>query len=144
MVRQIMLLVDSMDIRSEAVMYSAELAKRTESDLFFLMILSPDTLKSSSEHVEAKGGLDARIRDELHKHMRSVRGQGLAVKAEVKMGDARSELVKFLAGTSPFQTIVWGGDAELLRGNVKRHNAHWLVKMKDMLKCPVVIPALRS
>jgi len=144
MARKIMLLVDSMNMRSEAVRYSVELAKRTESDLFFLMILSPDTLNSTSENDEQEGGLDARIQYELHKHMHSVREQGIAVKAEVRMGDSRSELVKYLAGTSPFQNIVWGGDAELLRGNPKRHHAHWLLKMKDMLKCPVVIPALKS
>lgn len=139
-----MLLVDSVNMRSEAVKYSAELAKRTESDLYFLMILSPDTLNSGSESDNPQTGLDARIQSELHKHMQSVREQRISVKAEVRMGDSCSELMKFLAGTSPFQTIVWGGDAELLRENTKRHNTHWLVNMKDMLKCPVVIPALRS
>jgi hypothetical protein len=144
MARKIMLLVDSTTVRSEAVTYAVELAKRTESDLFLLMILSPDTLMSLSGDDDLKGEVSERIRCEIHKHMLSVSEQGWSLEAEVKMGDARSELVKFLAGSSPFQNIVWGGDAELIRGNTRGRNAHWLANMKDMLKCPVVVPALKS
>ena len=76
--------------------------------------------------------------------MEKARAAGVSVQAVVKTGDPSSELVKFLAASGSFQTIVWGGEQELARASVRGRKPHWLRKMKDVVECPVVVPSRKS
>ena len=143
MARRTMLLFDSFAVRREAVQYAIELAKRTDTDLVVLVLLSVE----EQDLAEAKEQIAERltgIEETLIAHMEKAHAAGVSVEAVVKTGDPSSELVKFLAASGSFQTIVWGGQQELVRARVRGKKPHWLVKMKDVVECPVVVPSKKS
>jgi hypothetical protein len=137
-----MLLSDSLSVRGEAAAYAIELAKRTSTDLVFLVLVS----------VEDDGLLDGgdafsqrltHLEEALVAHVERARAAGVSAEAIVKDGDRLSELVKFLAASGSFQTIVWGGRGELADTRVRGKRAHWLMKIRDTVECPVVVPSAK-
>ena len=142
--RNILVLFDSLSIRSETVQYSIELAKRTDCELIILMLLSAEI---NDKAPTADGFPDEsylRIQDALFKQAEEVEKAGVAVRAVVRTGDPQSELMKFLAGSTTTQAIVWGGRPDLMDQKREHRRSHWLVKAKGLLEFPVVIPSMKS
>lgn len=144
MERCILLLFDSLTVRNEAVQYSIELAKRTDSGLVFLMLLPPETGERASAGSDRSQDLEEGIHDILMKCLEDAEKAGLFVDAVVRMGDPQSELMKFLASSRSIQTIVWGGRPDVINKGAHQKNAHWLVKIKGMAEYPVVVPSKKS
>jgi len=137
-------LFDSLFVRDEAVHYSVELAGRTDSGLIFLLLLP---LKSEEWNPAGEPGdepLETQIKNLLIRHMSAARKKDISVEAVVRVGNPPSELMKFLAGARMIQTIVWGGRGDLTDPKVRKRRAHWLIKMKDLIECPLVIPSVKS
>jgi hypothetical protein len=130
-----MLLLDTFAVRRESVQYAIELAKRTNSDLVLLVLLSVE--EPPAEHL-------TRLKKTLNSNVESAHVAGVSAEAVVKRGDPSSELVKFLAASGSIQTIVWGGQQELVHATARGKEPHWLVKMKDVVECPVVVPSRKS
>jgi hypothetical protein len=138
-----MLLFDSLAVRGEAVAYAIELAKRTKTDLVLLVLLAAEDC-DLSEGREPLAEQLTLLEKTLVAHIKRARAAGVSAEAVVKTGDRVSELVKFLAASRSFQTIVWGGHRELADASVQRKRAHWLMKIKDTVECPVVVPSAKS
>jgi hypothetical protein len=143
MVRRILVLFDSPTLRDEAVHYSIELAKRTDSELVFLGLLPPESTDGESTQDGLRQS-STRARDVLMKHVEGAENAGIAAEGQLKLGDPQSELMKFLAGASSIRTIVWGGSRSVMESGGRRRNAHWLAKTKGILECPVVVPSMKA
>ena len=135
MTRKIMLLSDSPFMQKEAVQYSVELAKRMNSKLVFLSLMPLETSGDGSNEIESIVGMGSRAMDMLKKFSEAYQNIGLTIETAVRIGDPRSELVKFLAESGIFQTIVWGGRPELVH-----QKSHWLARINKIVKCSVVVP----
>ena len=61
----------------------------------------------------------------------------------VKVGDPASELLKFLAEDHNLQTIVWGGDKKITSSRHLKLGEHWMAKIMNELKCPLVTPMIK-
>ena len=143
MPRRTMLLSDSLTVRQAAVRYAVELAKRTNHDLVLLVLLSFEDQGQALEYGQSASQL-AFLAESLRPHVDRARAAGVQVDAMVKVGDRSSELVKFLAAAGSFETIVWGGDHELTRGGMGNESDHWLVKLRSVVDCPIVVPARKA
>ena len=119
-----------------------ELAKRTDSELVFLGILTVETNEKSSA-CDAPANPEAQVHNALQGHIKEAVNAGIAAEGEIRIGDPQSELMKFLASSSSVQTIVWGGIEDLIEGGARQKKAHWLIKTKSMLECPVVVPSMK-
>jgi len=134
-----MVLFDSASIRRESLQYSIELAKRMNSDLILLVILPFEERSSAFNGIKSmiKRGLDAQAA--LKKQIETIQNAGIAVETAVRIGNPRSELVKYLAEAGRFEIVVWGGGPDLMKSK-----DHWLARMKDILECPVVTPFIKA
>lgn len=132
---KIMVLFDSATIRRESLQYAIALAKRTNSDLSLLAILPFVVDKTASDDIRPmiKRGLQAE--ESLKKNAETIRQAGISAEITVRIGNPRSELVKYLAEFGRFKIIIWGARPDLMK-----RKDHWLVQMKDTLRCPVVTP----
>jgi hypothetical protein len=142
-VHRILVLFDSQNAREEAVQYSIELAKRTDADLVFLALLDPE----SGEHGSSTDTNMVSNKDTnsmLKEYIRKAEEAHITATGDVKTGDPQSELMKFLAGSSSVRTIVWGGRRDVIESGTRRKKAHWLVKTKGALECPIVVPSMKS
>jgi len=135
----IVVLFDSASIRHESLQYSVELAKRMNSGLILLVILSVEGEENAVEGIEPILKRGVLAREKLVAYVKTVRSKDVSVEIVVRMGNPRSELVKYLAETGRVKTIVWGGSPEQMN-----KKDHWLVLMKDILDCPVVTPFKKS
>jgi nucleotide-binding universal stress UspA family protein len=138
-VRNILVLFDSLPIRSEAVQYAIELAKRTDCELIILMLLSSEM----SEKAPLLDGTSPRVQDELLEQAENVEEADIFARAIIRTGDPQSELMKFLAGSTTTQAIVWGGRPDLLNQRRRQKKLHWLVQVKGVLEFPIVIPSMK-
>ena len=136
---QIMVLFDSASIRPESIRYSMELAKRMNSTLTLLVILPFEVNPSASGSIEPmiKRGADAE--KSLKKHIEPIKNAGLAVETAVRIGNPKSELVKYVAESGRFEIIIWGAKPEMMK-----KKDHWLVRMKNTLECPVITPFIKN
>ncbi|MFO8058222.1 MAG: universal stress protein [bacterium] len=137
MAGKVMVILDSFSMAGEAVQYSIELARRMDYSLLVLILLPLD-----SEELKSAKDIEKRAQDALRPHISFARDAGVETEAEVRIGDPSSELMKFLAGARSVHTIVWGGKSDISRAGRKK--AHWLLKIKHMLECPVVIPSTKT
>ena len=144
MKRNILVLFDSLTVRSEAVHYSIELAKRTDSELVFLMLLPLETGEKPMATSRRFKSPESRARDILMRHLDRTEKEDVSAHIIVKIGDPQSELMKFLAGSGTLQAIVWGGRQDLFDSGARGKKAHWLVKTKSMVECSIVVPSLKS
>ena len=135
MTSKIMLLSDSPFMQNEAIQYSIELAKRMNSKLVFLLLLAFEPSGNVPNEIESIIGIGAGAMEVLKKYSEPYQDVGLTIEAAVKIGNPRSELVKFLAESGMFQTIVWGGRPELVH-----QKSHWLARINEIVKCSVVVP----
>lgn len=136
---KIIVLFDSFSMRADAIQYAIALAKRMDSALVFLVLLSLD---SSELSCDGGSNLETRAREVLLDQMKSARQEGVIVDAEIRMGDPLSELMKFLAESRSIQALVWGGPHGMARS--RRRESHWFPKIKDLVEFPVVIPSMKS
>ena len=136
---KIMVLFDSATIRREALQYSIELAKRMKSALILLMILSFEICGPNVNDIEPMMEIGIEAKESLKKHAQIIRNEGIPVETVIRIGNPRSELVKYVAEAGRAEIIVWGARPDLM----KRKN-HWFVQMKDILECPVVTPFIKN
>lgn len=132
---KIMVLFDSATIRRESLQYAIALAKRTNSDLNLLAILPFGVGKPTSAGIRPMIERGLQAEESLEKHAERIRKAGIAAETTVRIGNRRSELVKYLAEFGRFKIIIWGARPDLMKSK-----DHWLVQMKDTLGCQVVIP----
>ena len=134
-----MALFDSASIRPEALQYSIELAKRMNSDLTLLAILPFEARRNDPNEIEPmiKRGLKAKA--SLKKHVETIQNAGISVETAVRIGNPKSELVKYLAESGRFEIIIWGAKPDLMK-----KKDHWLVGMKNTLECPVITPFIKN
>ena len=136
---QIMVLFDSAAIRPESLQYSIELAKRINSNLTLLVILPFEVSRTASKGIEPMIKRGAQAEESLKKHIQTIKDAGLSVETAVRIGNPKSELVKYVAEAGRFEVIVWGARADLMK-----KKDHWLVRMKDTMECPVVTPFMKN
>lgn len=136
---RILALFDSASIRRESLRYSIELAKRLNSSLSLLVILPFEVHGTATGGIEPMLERAAQAKEALEKHAQKIRKADIPVETAVRIGNPRSELVKYVAETGRFEIIVWGGIPDLMKSK-----DHWLVLMKDTLGCPVVSPFIKN
>ena len=136
---RIIVLFDSESMRRESLQYSIELAKRMNSDLVLLVIISFESGRNASDRIEhvLKRGQQAKA--SLRENTENIKNAGISVETAVRIGNPKSELVKYLAEAGRFEIIVWGA-----RPNLMKRKDHWLARIKDVLECPVVTPFLKN
>lgn len=110
-----------------------------DSTLVLLVLIPFELSEKTPDGIESILQLGARAKETLERHVDIIQNVGIPAEAAVRIGNPRSELVKFLAESGGFQTIVWGGKPD--RVNKK---AHWLSPMKDIVKCAVVVPFMKD
>jgi nucleotide-binding universal stress UspA family protein len=136
---RIMVLFDSASIRRESLRYSIELAKRMNSSLILLVILPFEVCRTAADGIEPMIERGVQAKESLDKHVESIREAGIPVETAIRIGNPRSELVKYVAEAGRFEVIVWGARPDLMK-----KKDHWLVQMKDILGCPVVTPFIKN
>ena len=134
-----MVLFESASIRRESLRYAIELAKRMNSNLILLVILAFEGRRKGSNGVETIIKRGEQAKASLENHIKTIQNEGISVETTVRIGNPRSELVKYLAENGRFEIIVWGGGPDMMK-----RKDHWLVRMKDVLKCPVVTPFIKT
>jgi hypothetical protein len=134
-----MVLFDSASIRPESIRYSMGLAKRMNSTLTLLVILPFEISAKASGGIEPMIKRGAEAEKSLKKHMEPIKNAGLAVQTAVRIGNPKSELVKYVAESGRFEIIIWGAKPELMK-----KKDHWLVRMKNTLECPVITPFIKN
>ncbi len=142
--RAILVLFDSHGVRGEAVHYSIELAKRTDSQLIFLGLLPNDALERESGARIRLEQFERMIRNKLCEYVTSAENEEVVREILVRVGDPQSELMKFLAGLSSIRAIVWAGREDLRERKASQKETHWLVRTQGMLECPVVVPSIKA
>jgi len=140
MTAKILTLLDEITVRHEVIEYSLELAKRMESSLILLLLLSygsDEILKINSGNAK---DFSTAIKDKVLSYMEETHTGGVHVEAEVRVGDPSSELLKFLAEAGNVQTIVWGGRDNVGNKKEMEKKSHWLLKIRSLVECPIVFP----
>jgi hypothetical protein len=130
--KKIMVLFEDGKIRKETVLYAVELARRMESALSVLMLLTDGETKSK-DFVEA----------DLDTIVETIQKYGIQAKREIRYGDKTSELLKFLAADCHPSTIVWGSNDKVItkRGGKP---GHWLTKAAKHVGCSIVSPIIKN
>ena len=136
---QIMVLFDSASIRSESIRYSIELAKRLDATLTLLVILPFEVNPTSSGGIEPMIKRGAEAEQSLKKNIEPIENAGLSVKTAVRIGNPKSELLKYAAESGRFEIIIWGARPDLMK-----KKDHWLVRMKDTMECPIITPFIKN
>ena len=136
---QIMVLFDSASIRSESIRYSIELAKRLDATLTLLVILPFEVNPTFSGGIEPMIKRGAEAEKSLKKHIEPIKNAGLSVETAVRIGNPKSELLKYVAESGRFEIIIWGATPDLMK-----KKDHWLVQMKNTLECPVITPFIKN
>ena len=136
---QIMVLFDSASIRPESIRYSIGLAKRMNSNLTLLVILPFEVNPTAAGGIEPMIKRGAEAEKSLKKNIEPIKNAGLSVETAVRIGNPKSELVKYVAESGRFEIIIWGAKPELMK-----RKDHWLVGMKNTLECPVITPFIKN
>lgn len=136
---RIIVLFDSVSMRRESLQYSIELAKRMNSDLVLLVILTFEGKRNANNRIESLLKRGQQAKASLREHTEIIKNAGVSVETDVRIGNPRSELVKYLAEAGRFEIIVWGG-----KPNLMKKKDYWLTRMKDILECPVVTPFIKA
>jgi hypothetical protein len=138
MKRTVVTLFDGCEARAEAVAYAVELAARLDSTLVLLMLVGHDDRADDCTETFA-----ARARAAIAPHLRTAESAGVRVEAVLRVGDPYSELMKYLAQSHADATIVWGGEKAALRPGRRGQRPHWLMRARDSVDLPVVVPSPR-
>jgi hypothetical protein len=138
----VVFLFDQLRARTEALEYAAGLAGRMGFRLVLLVLLRLEETRS-----DAANDTDCpedTVTMAVEPHLRTAQSVGVPVESVLRVGDPSSELMKYLAETRTIHTIVWGGDQATLHQRTQRDGPHWLVKIRDRVHVPVVVPVLKS
>jgi hypothetical protein len=141
---RILVLADTLDVRSEALAYAVELAARTASSVVVLILVSLEEAADASRDAAWTTRLEATIREALTPQVEAGRKAGVSLEALLRFGVPSSELMKFLAESNTVRTIVWGGEPSLTSSTTRNKKTHWLAKIRDSLEQTVVIPTARA
>ena len=129
---KIMVLFEDGKIRMETVLYAVELARRMESGITVLMLLTNNEI-NSEDFVEKN----------IVNVVEAIKGSGIQVKGEIRYGDKTSEFFKFLASDYHPSTIVWGSNAKVItKWGGKR--GHWFSKAIRHIGCSIVTPTIKN
>lgn len=140
MASKILILLDGISVRNEVLEYSLELAKRMEYSLILLLLLEYGADEIANIEGDHPKDLSTTIKNKMVNYMEKIHTEGINVEAEVRIGDPSSELLKFLAEIGSIETIVWGGQNNVGNKKEMHKKSHWLLKIKSLMKCPVVFP----
>lgn len=116
--------------------YAVEFTRRMKGSLSLLML--KDMLKESDAIDDNK-----RLQKELDSLFEHLEANDFKKSMVVRFGDKASELLKFVALSPSFHSLIWGGDKDVLRKINKRRN-HWLAKIVADIGLPVVIPITKN
>ncbi len=127
-----MVLFEDGKIRKEAILYAVELARRLESTVSVLMLMT-------DSQQEAKG----LIENNLDAVLETIKKNGIPAKKNIRYGDKTSELLKFLAADHHLSVIVWGSNDNVItkRGGKP---GHWLTKAAGLVGCSIVSPIIKN
>jgi hypothetical protein len=140
----VLLLLDSIAIREEAIHYAIELAARTDGALVLLIALPVEAAARVSSGSDWAGELAAAVQAELGSHETAARAAGVALAAVLRVGDQPSEVLKYLAGANDVRTVVWGGAPDAMGRNGQTRSTHWLSRIERAVDCPLVVPRRRA
>ena len=135
---KIMVLGDSFHIRKEAIRYSIALAKRLDAVLVLLMLLPFESTKKLPGGVNTVLKLQARAAEAIKQPIGDMKRGGVSVEGAIRIGNPRSELLKFLAESGRFHSIVWGGDSDSIN-----EKSHWTSNLEADVKCSVLVPFVK-
>ena len=139
MTRKIMVLSDSLYMRSEAIRYAIELAKRLDAALVLLLLLPFELTEKSMGSIDAVLNLQAKAKDAIKQPIVDIEKAGIYFETVVRTGNPRSELLKFLAEWGRFHSIVWGGEPDTVN-----KTAHWISHLEADVKCAVLVPFIKN
>jgi hypothetical protein len=137
MFQRILVIFENERICGEALSYSRELALRMDSEVVLLMLVEmpfPSHVYLGSER-NAVRSLESRMGKLAGKLTPDFLKDGVSVSVALRFGDAAHELLKFLAERPPFQTVIWGSDADLPELSPTKRR-HWMGKVANTLECP--------
>ena len=135
---KIMVLGDSFHIRTEAIRYSIAIAKRLDAVLVLLMLLPFELTKNPPGGVNTVLKLQARAAEAIRQPIGDMERGGVLVESTIRIGNPRSELLKFLAESGKFHSIVWGGDS-----NSINEKSHWTSNLEADVKCAMLVPFIK-
>lgn len=136
MKRKIMVIGDSFHMRTESVRYAIELATRLDASLVLLMLLSFEHAGDGPREVESVRRLALKAGQALRQHVELISTRGIAVEPVIRIGNPRSELVKFLAESEErFHSLIWGGEPDSIR-----EKSHWMSQVRDDVKSSMLVP----
>lgn len=138
---KVVLLFDDLRARPEALQYAVEFAARMDSVLVLLVLLCLEAVAPAADNGSQL--LEETVEAAITPHLKAARAAGLTIEVVLRLGDQYSEMMKYLAETRTIQSIVWGGDETVLKSKTRRNKPHWLVRMRESIDCPVVIPVLK-
>lgn len=139
MALKIMVLGDCFHIRKEAIRYSIALAKRLDAVVVLLMLLPFELTKNLPGAVDTVLKLQVRAAEAIKQPIRSIKRAGVSVEDAIRIGNPRSELLKFLAESERFHSIVWGGESDSIKDKT-----HWMSTLETDVKCAVLVPFAKS
>jgi len=134
-----MVLSDSFHIRTEAIRYAMELAKRLDASLALLLVLPFEYPEIAETELEAVKELGFKAGGIIKKYVERIENLGISVEPAVRIGDPHSELVKFLAESDRFYSIIWGGEPDSVNDRY-----HWMSNLKDEVKCNILVPFMKK
>ncbi|MFA4916497.1 MAG: universal stress protein [Syntrophales bacterium] len=138
MFQRILVVLENGKVCQEALDYARGLALRMSAEVTFLMLVEMSFL--DRPYLGTKRNTISRLEDRMGKIMAgfsaSFLQEGVAVGMALRLGDPAEELLKFLAGRSPFHAIIWGSGVDISETSHTR-KGHWLSKVAGSLECPV-------
>ena len=136
--KRVLVLFENLQVRREPVQYATALAERIGARVVLLMLLP-------SDFGNGRHGADLQHKGELvlAEEAKTMVQLGIENERVVRIGDPKSEFYKFLASRPSFQTVVWGGDENVLARSSGRTTDHWVSAIHNDLYCPLVIPRKR-
>lgn len=87
---------------------------------------------------------DAEMRDASFQVRVAGEARPVEVELNLRRGDPRSELYKFLASCPSYHAVVWAGDPEELSLPGGRTSTHWITSVLKDIHCPVLVPGKRQ
>ena len=139
MFQRILVVFENEKICTDSLTYARELALRMDSDVALLMLVEMAFLDRSylGSKRSAISDLEERMGKTLSKLTSQFLKEGIAISAALRVGHPAEELLKFLAGKSPFQALIWGSSESLPEsGHFPR--GHWIRKVARTLECPLL------
>ncbi len=131
---RVLLVLEDGAVREECVRLAFELAKRLGCGVHALLLAAHDDATTPQTADEVWAGVEA-----------AARAEGIELSRETRRGDPGSELLKHMATHGTARVVVWGGaDAALSASRHARKGAHWFVRVRGQVRCPIVTASSRT